>query len=235
VITIIKMASTTVFVAALCLACASFAAAGSNKEGVDFLAANKGKDGVITLPSGMQYKVLRKGGGGFHPKVGTSCECHYEGKLIDGTVFDSSYARGSPTSFAPNQVIKGWTEAMQLMVEGDQWEMYIPSELGYGDSGSPPKIKGGDLLIFKMEIIKINGDKVPAMRCDALTLEGCDDKEKKFIEKAGNKFTSEALIKAEIARLAKTMGGKMKPALLAWINRRTNILNQMATSKKEEL
>ena len=67
-----------------------------------------------------------KGDGDSHPKAGTSCECHYEGKLISGDVFDSSYARGSPTSFAPNQVIKGWTEAMQIMVEGDQWEMYIP-------------------------------------------------------------------------------------------------------------
>ena len=77
------------------------------------------------------------------------------GPLIDGTVFDSSYARGSPTSFAPNQVIKGWTEAMQLMVEGDKWEMYIPSDLAYGDRGSPPKIGGGETLIFQMEIIKV--------------------------------------------------------------------------------
>ena len=78
------------------------------------------------------------------------------GTLIDGTVFDSSYARGSPTSFAPNQVIKGWTEAMQLMVEGDKWEMYIPSDLAYGDRGSPPKIGGGETLIFLMEIIKVS-------------------------------------------------------------------------------
>ena len=78
------------------------------------------------------------------------------GTLIDGTVFDSSYARGSPTSFAPNQVIKGWTEAMQLMVEGDKWEMYIPSDLAYGDRGSPPKIGGGETLIFQMEIIKVS-------------------------------------------------------------------------------
>ena len=123
-------------------------AAGTNEAGKTFLAENAGKDGVITLASGMQYKVLRKGDGDSHPTAGASCECHYSGKLIDGTTFDSSYDRGSPTSFAPNQVIKGWTEAMQLMVEGDKWEMYIPSELGYGDSGSPPKIQGGDVLVF---------------------------------------------------------------------------------------
>merc|ERR1711912_89236 len=117
-------------------------------------------------------KVLRKGSGTAHPLVGTPCECHYKGTLIDGTQFDSSYDRGSPTTFAPNQVIKGWTEAMQLMVEGDKWEMYIPSELGYGDSGSPPKIGGGVVLIFRMEIIKINGDKVPANRCDPGSLKG---------------------------------------------------------------
>jgi len=99
------------------------------EAGKKFLAENKGKEGIITLASGLQYKVLREGGGLEHPKVSTSCECHYAGRLLDGTEFDSSYKRGSPTTFAPNQVIKGWTEAMQLMVEGDKWEMYIPMEL----------------------------------------------------------------------------------------------------------
>ena len=115
-------------------------AVATNPDGEAFLEANKAKDGVVTLPSGLQYKVLREGDGDFHPTVDSSCSCHYEGTLIDGTEFDSSYARGSPTSFAPNQVIKGWTEAMQLMVEGDKWEMYIPSDLAYGERGSPPKV-----------------------------------------------------------------------------------------------
>merc|ERR1712046_543771 len=128
----------------------------------------------------MGYKVLRKGEGAFHPTVDSSCECHYEGTLIDGTEFDSSYKRGSPTSFAPNQVIKGWTEAMQLMVEGDKWQMYIPSELGYGDGGSGAKIKGGDVLIFNMEILKINGESKAAERCDVESLKGCNDKAKTF-------------------------------------------------------
>jgi FKBP-type peptidyl-prolyl cis-trans isomerase FklB len=90
--------------------------AGTNEAGLAFLEENKQKPGVITLPSGLQYKVLKKGKGPAHPTIDSDCSCHYEGKLIDGTVFDSSYERGEPTTFAPNQVIKGWTEAMQLMV-----------------------------------------------------------------------------------------------------------------------
>merc|ERR1712066_775116 len=139
----------------------------------------------------MGYKVLRAGDGDSHPTKSSPCECHYEGRdaknYPDGPKFDSSYDRGSPTTFAPNQVIKGWTEAMQLMVEGDKWEMYIPSELGYGDSGSPPKIGGGDVLIFRMEILKILGDKKPANRCDVKTLKGCTDKEKEYIDKWAKK------------------------------------------------
>merc|ERR1711920_854239 len=110
--------------------------------------------------------------------------------------FDSSYKRGSTTSFAPNQVIKGWTEAMQLMVEGDKWEMYIPSELGYGDGGSG-KIKGGDVLIFRMEIVKINGMRTGADRCDVESKKGCNQKQLKFIDKqtAGTKETRTAELK----------------------------------------
>jgi len=139
----------------------SLAAAGTNEAGLAYLKENKNKPDVITLASGLQYKSLNKGDGKVHPTINSPCSCHYEGKLTDGTVFDSSYARGSPTTFAPNQVIKGWTEAMQLMVVGDKWEMYIPSELGYGDRGSPPKIPGGDVLVFVMEILEIKGDSVP--------------------------------------------------------------------------
>merc|ERR1719327_561567 len=137
---------------ALVLAIGAAVALGSNAEGIKFLEENAKKDGVITLPSGLQYKVLRAGDGDSHPTVDSSCECHYEGRTAaewpSGDKFDSSYDRGTPTSFAPNQVIKGWTEAMQLMVEGDKWEMYIPSDLAYGDSGSGADIKGGDVLVF---------------------------------------------------------------------------------------
>lgn len=207
----------------------------SNAEGIEFLKQNAKKEGVVELDSGLQYKVLRKGDGAYHPKVGTSCECHYEGKLLDGSVFDSSYARGSPTSFAPNQVIKGWTEAMQLMVEGDQWELYIPSELAYGESGSPPKIPGGSVLIFKIEIIKINGDKVDAVRCDPETKEGCNEKEVKFIDVIAKKFNGAAdKLKTEAARLTKmAKDGKMKESVKNWLDRRINIVKKLMT--KDEL
>lgn len=107
----------------------SLTKAGSNEASVQWLAENAKKEGVTTLPSGLQYKTLTKGSGKYHPTVDSPCLCHYHGTLIDGSTFDSSYDRGSPTTFAPNQVIKGWTEAMQLMVEGEKLELYIPSEL----------------------------------------------------------------------------------------------------------
>merc|ERR1712153_221785 len=187
-----------------------------------YLEENKAKDGVVTTPSGLQYKILRKGAGAHHPTVDSSCECHYEGTLIDGTEFDSSYKRGSPTSFAPNQVIKGWTEAMQLMVEGDKWEMYIPSELGYGDGGSGAKIKGGDVLIFQMEILKIKGNKKPADKCDVETLKGCNDKSKTYVEKQTGATAEKR--KAELARLDKMKGGEMKPEAKGWLMSRIKIL-----------
>ena len=210
------------------------ASAGSNAKSKKWLAENAKKDGVVTLPSGMQYKVLQTGSGQSHPTVDSSCSCHYHGTLVDGTVFDSSYDRGSPTSFAPNQVIKGWTEAMQMMVEGDIWELYLPSEIAYGDSGSPPKIKGGDALIFKLEMIKINGDKKPANRCDPAKPDGCSEREQKFITKMTKKGLDEAGLDKEIARLEKMSGKKMKPELLGWINQRANILRKMLDAKKTD-
>ena len=195
---------------------------------------NKLKDGVVSLPSGLQYKVIRKGSGAYHPAINTPCECHYAGTLIDGTEFDSSYSRGSPATFAPNQVIKGWTEALQLMVEGDKWELYIPSELGYGDSGSGAKIKGGDLLIFTIELIKMKGDRaslVPAITCNPETLENCNEKEVHFIEKQKNE-PQEAIVK-EFNRLNKMRSAQMQPNLADWLQRRLNILGQL--KNKSEL
>ena len=107
-----------------------------------------------------RYKEITPGTGKT-PLVSTPCKCHYAGTLIDGTEFDSSYKRGAPLTFAPNQVIKGWTEAMQLMVEGDKWEMYIPADLAYGDNG---RVAG--CLVFTMEIIKIKGGTTPKVKKD---------------------------------------------------------------------
>ena len=108
--------------------------------------------------------------------------------------------------------------------------MYIPSELGYGDSGSPPKIGGGDVLVFIMEIIKINGDKVDAITCDPATTEGCNDKEKAYVTKATGKYGGDKdKIQAELDRLGKMAGKDMKPELQGWINRRKNILTKVRT------
>ena len=111
------------------------AIAGTTPEGKEWLAKKETEDGVKKTDSGLLYKVLKSGSeGAKQPKIDTPCECHYRGTLIDGREFDSSYSRGMPATFAPNQVIKGWTEAMQMMKEGDHWELYIPSELAYGDA-----------------------------------------------------------------------------------------------------
>merc|ERR1711903_153409 len=111
--------------------------------------------------------------------------------------------------------IKGWTEAMQLMVEGDKWEMYIPSELGYGDGGSGAKIKGGDVLVFNMEILKIKGNKKPADKCDIESLKGCNDKQKSYVEKQ-QKNTADKR-KGELTRLEGMQSGQMKPDAKNWL------------------
>lgn len=125
-------------------------------EGATYLASNKKKKGVITLPSGLQYKVLKSGDGKISPKATDKVVTHYHGTLIDGTVFDSSYERGEAVSFPVNAVIKGWTEALQKMKVGDKWQLVIPSELAYGEQGAPPSIGPDATLIFDVELLKIN-------------------------------------------------------------------------------
>jgi FKBP-type peptidyl-prolyl cis-trans isomerase len=123
-------------------------------EGKAFLAENGKKEGVVTLPSGLQYKVLTAGTGA-SPKAADTVQTHYSGKLLDGTVFDSSYDRGTPATFGVDQVIAGWTEALQKMKAGDKWEVYIPGDLAYGLRGSPPKIGPNSTLIFTVELIAV--------------------------------------------------------------------------------
>jgi FKBP-type peptidyl-prolyl cis-trans isomerase FklB len=209
------------------------AIAGTNQEGLDYLAETAKQPDVISLPSGLQYKVLTKGEGKYHPTPNSPCSCHYEGKLISGDVFDSSYERGSPTSFAPNQVIKGWTEAMQLMVEGDKWEMYIPSELAYGDGGSGAKIPGGSVLVFIMEIQEINGEKVPALTCEVVTGEGCNEKETAYLAKMKEKSSEDQ--KKQLDRLNGMVGQKMTADLQDWIRRRIYILALLTKIEEQEL
>jgi len=123
--------------------------------GVDFLTSNKTQEGVKTTESGLQYKVLTAGSGEIHPTASDSVKVHYHGTLTDGTVFDSSVARGQPISFGLNQVIKGWTEGLQLMVVGEKTRLFIPSDLGYGNRASGP-IPAGSTLIFDVELLGIN-------------------------------------------------------------------------------
>lgn len=124
-------------------------------EGAIYLASNKKKKGVITLPSGLQYKVLKSGNGKIHPKLTDKVVTHYHGTLIDGTVFDSSVERGQAVSFPVNAVIKGWTEALQKMKVGDKWQLVIPPELAYGEQGAPPSIGPDATLIFDVELLQI--------------------------------------------------------------------------------
>ncbi len=124
------------------------------EEGEAFLAANKAKEGVVTLPSGLQYEVITEGTGN-KPSATDRVQCHYEGTLIDGTVFDSSIRRGEPAVFGVNQVIKGWVEALQLMSEGSKWRLYIPQDMAYGANGAGEMIPPYSALIFDVELIKI--------------------------------------------------------------------------------
>ncbi|MFQ3235389.1 MAG: peptidylprolyl isomerase [Paraglaciecola sp.] len=120
----------------------------------DFLAKNKAIEGVIETASGLQYQVLHKGQGEVLPSAGSTVKVHYHGTLIDGTVFDSSVDRAQPISFPLNQVISGWTEGVQLMVIGDKFKFFIPSNLGYGNRATG-KITPGSLLIFEVELLNI--------------------------------------------------------------------------------
>jgi FKBP-type peptidyl-prolyl cis-trans isomerase len=122
-----------------------------SKYGEEFLATNKTQAGVKTTASGLQYKVIREGSGP-KPTATSNVTVHYEGKLIDGSIFDSSYERGEPITFGLNQVIPGWTEGLQLMNSGSEYQLFIPSDLGYGDRNIAG-IPGGSVLIFKVELL----------------------------------------------------------------------------------
>ena len=132
---------------------------GPNKvAGEKFLAANAKKEGVKVLDGGVQYKVIKEGNGPI-PADTSNVKVHYEGKTMDGTVFDSSYKRGEPAEFRANQVIKGWTEALVHMPAGSVWEVYIPQELAYGERQQGADIKPFSMLIFKIELIEVDGKK----------------------------------------------------------------------------
>ncbi|MBD8389448.1 FKBP-type peptidyl-prolyl cis-trans isomerase [Dysgonomonas sp. BGC7] len=124
------------------------------KAGEEFLAVNKNRPGVVALPSGLQYEILKEGNGP-KPSATDQVKCHYHGTLIDGTVFDSSIERGQPATFGVNQVIPGWVEALQLMPTGSKWKLFIPSNLAYGKSGAGQTIEPNSTLVFEVEILEI--------------------------------------------------------------------------------
>ena len=124
------------------------------EKGKAFLEENAKKEGIVTLPSGLQYEVITEGNGK-KPSATDRVKCHYEGTLIDGTLFDSSVKRGQPAVFGVNQVIKGWVEALQLMSEGSKWRLFIPSELGYGAQQAGEMIPPHRTLIFEVELIEV--------------------------------------------------------------------------------
>ena len=136
-------------------------------EGADFLAANKAKPGVVTLPDGLQYTVLTEGSGAM-PQADNVVSVHYRGTLLDGTEFDSSYKRGQPAQFPVNGVIRGWTEALQLMKTGSKWKLFIPSELAYGENGQR-SIPPNSVLIFEVELLSVQPSAPPAPPAQPLT------------------------------------------------------------------
>ena len=128
-------------------------------EAAAFMEKNAKAEGVQTLPSGLQYKVVQSGpAGGVSPDRNDLVKVDYEGKLVDNSVFDSSFARGAPAVFTPEEVVKGWTEALQKMRVGDEWLLYVPPELGYGEQGNP-KIPAYSVLIFRLKLLDVA--KVP--------------------------------------------------------------------------
>ena len=133
--------------------------AASIEQGVQFLEENKKRPNVVTLPSGLQYEVINEGKVGTYAKATDREKCHYEGTLIDGTLFDSSIKRGQPAVFGVNQVIPGWVEALQLMPEGAKWKLYIPSDLAYGAQGAGEMIPPHSTLIFEVELLEILSQK----------------------------------------------------------------------------
>ncbi|MGI9273625.1 MAG: FKBP-type peptidyl-prolyl cis-trans isomerase [Endozoicomonas sp.] len=128
------------------------------KKGQDFLKENAKKPGVVTIDSGLQYKILKEGKGA-KPLETSEVVVHYEGRLLNDTVFDSSYQRNQPATFRLNQVIRGWTEGLKLMPQGSTWELYIPSDMAYGPGGIPGRIGPNEVLTFKVELLEIKAEE----------------------------------------------------------------------------
>lgn len=226
---------------------------GTNEVGKAFLEEAKKLNGVVVLESGLMYQVLEKGTGRYNPKESTECTFHYASTTPSMTekayekhhkkwdAYDSSFKREEKATLAPNGTeIKGWSEAWQLMVEGDKWLLFIPSELGFGDKGSAftDKIKGGDVLIIYMELIEIKGPKVKsknAVMCDVKTRAGCDPMELEVLDIWS--AADNAAIESELKAIKKKLEGTIKSSERKEVETRKHILKKMAKmiKKGEEL
>jgi hypothetical protein len=153
---------------------------------------------------------------------------------MNGEVFDSSVDRDTPVDLAPSDVIPGWTEILQLMVEGDKFEAYIPSDLAYGPRGAPPTIGPDQALIFTIELIKIKGEREEALLCDPRTLEDCDERERIFILKMLDKSSKGFDLDSELKRLSVLQNGVMNKDLNTWFKKRAFILTKLLRSDTKE-
>ena len=212
----------------------------TDEAGETFLQANRDQPGVQELvvdSGGLQYKILVNGTGLYHPQPLCQCLVHYEGRLLSGHVFDSSAQRGEPLRVSPSQVIDGWSLAMHAMVEGDKWELFIPSELGYGAMGHEPDIPPHALLMFTLEMVAVDcGDqKILALKCHVETGASCSDRELAYIDKIKHEWT-ETQRAAELRRLGRILNESssssttLKQELKEWILRREYILKHFVSS-----
>eukprot|EP00747_Dinoflagellata_sp_TGD_P167155 gnl/TRDRNA2_/TRDRNA2_191101_c0_seq1.p1 gnl/TRDRNA2_/TRDRNA2_191101_c0~~gnl/TRDRNA2_/TRDRNA2_191101_c0_seq1.p1 ORF type:complete len:335 (+),score=82.13 gnl/TRDRNA2_/TRDRNA2_191101_c0_seq1:69-1007(+) len=225
--------------------------AGTTEFGLHFLRVNKERDGVKVLESGLQYKVLSKGSGKFNPKEDAEVEVNYAQttpSLTDGAelkhesewkAFDSSYERGKPEKIIPKEMMSGWREALLLMVEGDKWDLFIPSELAYGEDGGKhwgkeDLVKPGDVIIMRLELLKIKGEKTPRKRiafCDVKSREGCSEEEESFL----NEWTKKPLsrIEEQLKVLKKKLDTVLKTAEREKAKMQQQLLKQIAKAKKK--
>jgi len=218
----------------------------TNEQGIKWLKANKEKPGVITLKSGLQYKILATGKGKYHAKPEAECHIQFIGTTVemqpdapdldrdDWDDFDNSYQHGDAVLWTPKTAIKGWQQAFSMMVEGDHWELYMGADLGYGDEGSGEKVQAGEALIFRLQLDKIEeGQWTKAHRCNFKTRVECEDDENAFLDIWVKKSDGE--VQAEVKRLkakldAGTKAGereKMEPII--W-----NLKNIVKLRKKGE-
>ena len=192
------------------------------------------------MPSGLQYKILQTGNGKFHPTDFSYCIVHYRALFMNDTEFYSSYAKNSPLTFRFPDGLKSWIQVLPEMVEGDVWELYVPSELGEGNLGFPTdKISPGDAIIFQLELVKITAEKRPAHRCNLHTLQGCDDGEKALIGKFGDDVEkmSREIKRIKVLVEEKSMKDELRDFMAAKVVFLENLMKRRSheTSREHEL